>query len=378
MERDVKDLIIIGAGPYGLATAAYARQAGLDYLVLGRPMAFWRANMLDNLVLRSPPEWHVDPTGKYTIAAFKDQFLRNGSSDFFTKDNFLSYIDWFCKGHDIVANDVSVRRVKKSGSIFEIDAGSQRFFARNVVVATGLRQFRHFPAELLSLTEVGRATHTSDHADYDFLEGKSVLIVGGRQSAYEAVKELSNSPDTMVHVSHRHLLPSFEASDWSWIDETVALLLENPRWFSDLALEAQRSMEQRFWLEGRHKLEPWLAEAVARPNVDIHPSSHIVSVTSNGERIHVDLSDGASLSVDHLLCATGYKVDLDRVEILRELVPQVATADGYPTLDSSMQSSISNLFFSGLFCTRRFGPIFGFALGCQVAPIITINQILSA
>jgi ribulose 1,5-bisphosphate synthetase/thiazole synthase len=30
-------------------------------------------------------------------------------------------------------------------------------------------------------------------------------------------------------------------------------------------------------------------------------------------------------------------------------------------------------YFTGLFCTKRFGPIFGFVLGCQVAPIITMK-----
>ena len=48
----MKDLAIIGAGPYGLATAAYAKRRGLDYMLLGPTMEFWRAHMPEEMVLR--------------------------------------------------------------------------------------------------------------------------------------------------------------------------------------------------------------------------------------------------------------------------------------------------------------------------------------
>ena len=36
------DLLIIGAGPFGLAIAAQAAGAGIEHLILGKPMEFWR------------------------------------------------------------------------------------------------------------------------------------------------------------------------------------------------------------------------------------------------------------------------------------------------------------------------------------------------
>jgi len=51
-------LLVIGAGPYGLATAARAKSAGIEQLVVGKPMAFWRENMPAGL----PP-----PTGTSLI-----------------------------------------------------------------------------------------------------------------------------------------------------------------------------------------------------------------------------------------------------------------------------------------------------------------------
>jgi 2-polyprenyl-6-methoxyphenol hydroxylase-like FAD-dependent oxidoreductase len=47
------ELLVIGAGPYGYAAAAYARQRGLRTHLVGRPMSFWRENMPADMFLRS-------------------------------------------------------------------------------------------------------------------------------------------------------------------------------------------------------------------------------------------------------------------------------------------------------------------------------------
>ena len=49
MPRDVA-LLIIGAGPFGLAMAAYAQHLDIDYLVVGKPMDFWKSNMPKGLM----------------------------------------------------------------------------------------------------------------------------------------------------------------------------------------------------------------------------------------------------------------------------------------------------------------------------------------
>jgi FAD-dependent urate hydroxylase len=36
------DVVIIGAGPYGLAAAAHLGRAGVEARVFGDPMSFWR------------------------------------------------------------------------------------------------------------------------------------------------------------------------------------------------------------------------------------------------------------------------------------------------------------------------------------------------
>jgi 2-polyprenyl-6-methoxyphenol hydroxylase-like FAD-dependent oxidoreductase len=47
-------LLIVGAGPYGLATAALARRNGIDTMVCGRRMDFWKNRGRSCLRTRHP------------------------------------------------------------------------------------------------------------------------------------------------------------------------------------------------------------------------------------------------------------------------------------------------------------------------------------
>ena len=66
-------LLIIGAGPYGLSMASYAKRLGIDLRVLGEPMGFWKDNMPGGLLLRSPTSWHLDPLAELTFERFLEQ-----------------------------------------------------------------------------------------------------------------------------------------------------------------------------------------------------------------------------------------------------------------------------------------------------------------
>ena len=64
------DVLVIGAGPYGLSAAHAARRLGLSVTVLGRPMSFWREHMPAGMYLRSGPDWHLDVAHELTFEAF--------------------------------------------------------------------------------------------------------------------------------------------------------------------------------------------------------------------------------------------------------------------------------------------------------------------
>ena len=93
--------------------------------------------------------------------------------------------------------------------------------ARNVAVAVGFSNFPQLPPELVAILPAGRRSHTRDAVDLATLRDKRVLIVGGRQSAFEWAAILAEEGAAQVHVSHRHESPIFASSDWSWVNPLV-------------------------------------------------------------------------------------------------------------------------------------------------------------
>ena len=69
----MKDILIIGAGPYGLALAALAKSLKLDFDLVGMPMSLWREHIPKGLILRTGKDEHFDAEGIHTMDAFFDE-----------------------------------------------------------------------------------------------------------------------------------------------------------------------------------------------------------------------------------------------------------------------------------------------------------------
>src|SRR5271170_2594430 len=91
------DIVILGAGPYGLAAAAHLKELkGLEIRVFGEPMSFWERNMPSGMFLRS--NWTAtqiaDPNRKLTLEAYQ---AANGNhlSLPVPLDRFIQYGQWY-------------------------------------------------------------------------------------------------------------------------------------------------------------------------------------------------------------------------------------------------------------------------------------------
>src|SRR5271155_2554852 len=98
MKSDSADsnVTVIGAGPYGLSSAAYLRAAGIETRVFGEPMAFWEKQMPAGMYLRSHPmASHIaDPRQELTLDAYCRQ---NGNHvpKPVPLDRFVDYGRWY-------------------------------------------------------------------------------------------------------------------------------------------------------------------------------------------------------------------------------------------------------------------------------------------
>ena len=373
-ERKVK-LLIIGAGPFGLAMAAYARHLGIDYLILGKPMDFWKTNMPAGMYLRSACDWHLDPTEVHTIEKFLEtRGLRPADVDPLSLDIYLSYAQWFQEQKGIDAVPILVRKLDWNPSeefpfCATMDNG-RAITAKHVVVAVGFKYFKHLPRELTERLPAGRCAHTCDLVVFTGLKGKRVLIVGGRQSAFEWAALVSEAGAAEVHVAHRHESPEFTASDWSWANPLVDAMVDNPSWFRSLPQEQKDAIRQRMWAEGRLKVEPWLKSRVLKDTIKLWPGTQVVKCDElpNGD-VAVNLDKGQTLIVDHIILATGYKVEIGQVPFLAQgnILGKLNIKDGFPVLDNHFQTNIPGLFVTSMAATQEFGPFFAFTISVRTS-----------
>jgi thioredoxin reductase len=361
------NLLIVGAGPFGLSMAAYAKYKTLDHLVIGRPMSFWKENMPKGMFLRSGREWHLCPQGIYTIDKFLEtKQLKPEEVEPLSLDLYLSYAEWFQEQIKVEIEESLVEHLDHSDNQFvaTLDDG-QIITASTVLLAIGFRYFKNVPTELAEIIPPKCFSHTCDLVNFDSLKGKRCLVIGGRQSAYEWAALVNENGAATIHVSHRHEMPQFAKSDWAWVSPMVDTMTKNRGWFRNLPKHKRKEIERRFWAEGRLKLEPWLWTRIDNENIKIWPSSRVVACKElpTGE-LEVKLDGGERLTVDHIILATGYKVNMENVPFLAagNILSKLKIQEGSPVLDENFQSNIPGLFITSMAATRDFGNFFAFTV----------------
>jgi thioredoxin reductase len=362
-------LAVVGAGPYGLAVAAYARRLGLDPVVLGEPMGFWREHMPRGMLLRSGPDWHLDATGVDTFEAYLAQRgIDPASVDPIPVDLFIEYATWFQEITGLQVRREFVTAVRRTDDAFDVEfEGGGRLTAATVVAAPGINHFTNIPHRAVAGLRPDRVTHTCFLTEVDRARDARTLVIGGRQSAFEWAALLADAGVEAVHVVYRHDTPAFSPADWHFVDPMIDRTLAVPGWFRGLPADRRDAIAQQFWSVGRLTLEPWLTPRMPEAIVHRHPRTEVVSCVeqANGD-IRAELSTGEVLLVDHVVLATGYRADITAVPYLREL-SGLETVDGFPVLDEQMQTSVPGLFLTGFAATHAFGPFFGFVRGCPAA-----------
>jgi thioredoxin reductase len=364
-------ILIIGAGPYGLALAADLKRRGLDFLLVGSQMSFWREQMPKGMFLRSDWEWHYDTAGILTIDAFLDE--RKMTRDDITPfplDIYLDYVGWFTERSKVEAEPFVVQRLdrdEESGRFVAIDPNGRSITARNVVIAIGVSKFSLVPKGVKEIFPAGRTAHTAEFVDFSGAAGMRILIIGGRQSSFEWAALLAEAGAAEVVISHRHPSPAFALADWTWITRQANEIADDPSRWRRITPAEREDITHRMWAEGRLKIEPWLEDRIHGNAVRVLPETHVVGSYEEEAGLRVKFDTGEECVVDQVVFATGYKPDLRRITFLGEgnLLPSIRQADAFPQLDESFQTSVPGLFATSMLAARDFGPYFGFTVAVR-------------
>lgn len=176
----IYDMIIIGGGPGGYTAALYAARAGLDSVVLealvpGGQMA--QAHQIDNY-----PGFEEGVAGYALADKMRQEAERFGARTVLTQ----------VTGVDLVADP----------KVVKTDGGT--YYAKTVALATGAS-----PRELGVPGErelTGRGVHYCADCDGMFYKGKTVVVVGGGNTAAQDAALLSRVARKVILVHRRDTL----------------------------------------------------------------------------------------------------------------------------------------------------------------------------
>jgi cation diffusion facilitator CzcD-associated flavoprotein CzcO len=381
------DVVVVGAGPYGLAVAARLRAAnGLGVRIFGKPMSFWES-MPRGMLLRST--WdacHIGfPAGDLTL----DRYKAESGGDFgkpVPLDAFVEYGHWFQRE---AVPDVDPRRVvsvARNGDGFEVRLEDGEVVrARRVVVAAGIESFASRPAAFAGLP-AELVSHSSEHLSFDRFAGTRVAVVGGGQSALESaalLHEIGAEVEVIARTSQiiwlrggtiQRRLGKWKPLLYAQTDVGPALLsrlVALPKVFTRLPRRLQAKLAYRAIRPAGAR---WL---VARlENVPLTTGRTVVAAEAAGDRVRLTLDDGETREVDHVVLGTGYRVDVEEYDFLDPaLVTQIRRVGGYPILRRGLESSVPGLHFVGAPAAWSYGPIMRFVSGSWYASKLLARSI---
>ena len=379
---DTCDVAIIGAGPYGLAVAAHLRAADVAIRMFGEPMSFWRRNMPAGMKLRSP--WiatHIaDPRNRHLL----DDYFREAGlpiPDLLPVENFIDYGTWF---QERVAPDLDTRAVAQvtaiDGGFRLVLADGESFFAKRVVMATGLLNHEHRPEQFDGLPRA-LVSHSCEHTDSARFHGRHVAVIGRGQSACESAALLHEAGAKVGIVCRENLLWNADPGQRSLLRKAVRSLLRDAlippsqvgpfplNWLVEAPgiihyfTEQSRDRLNEICLRATAVL--WLRKRLR--DVPVNQGRRILDARQDGDRIALTLDNGTR-RYDHVLLATGYRIDVDKMTILEpRLRERIARHDGLPMLSAGFESSVSGLHFVGSSAVASFGPLLRFIAGAGFA-----------
>jgi FAD-dependent urate hydroxylase len=383
---------IIGAGPYGLSVAAHLRSAGLPYLMLGSPMESWRDYMPEGMKLKSERFasnlW--DPERRYTLRRYSEahKIPYQPVGNPLPLDVFCNYAAWFQQNAVGEVRNVRVKRLRRIAGGFSLElADGSTLTSRRVVMASGHMAFSFVPAEFAGLPEP-LLMHSTRIGDVRHYAGRDVCIIGAGQSALETAAILhENGARVRLLVRRDRLSWNEPARRRSWLSQLLRPDAGvGAGWQSYAVSELPRVFRWMFAPERRHRHvarsygpagSAWLRERV-NDRVDVRLSTRVLAASAlNGSAVQLRVQGPEAIedfTTQHVIAATGFKIDVDRIEYLEPALAQsiAREVDGIPALDASFGSSVPGLSIVGVASAPVFGPIMRFMYGAKhVAPLVT-------
>lgn len=293
-EQTVHDVIIIGGGQSGLATAYHLRRSALDVILLDEqpsPGGAWQHGW-QSLRLFSPAD----------ASSLPGWLMPRGLDAYPSRREVIDYLATYEKRYGFtIHRPVHVYAVKPEDTLFLLVTNQGAYRCRALVCATGSWSHPYIPAYAGREDFVGKQIHSATYTSPDEFAGKRVLVVGGGNSGAQIVAEVSKVANT------------------TWVTQ------QEPSFLPD-EVDGRylfQAATQRFHA-GDTKPRANLADIVmvdsvkeARSRDALQAVRPFTALTQDG----VIWPDGSQESVDAIIWCTGFRPALQFLDGLRLLTP---------------------------------------------------------
>ncbi len=342
------DVVIVGAGPAGLACAAELSRHGLAVVILERADtvgSVWRRHY-DRLHLHTDRD-HSGLPGlpmprsypRYPARAEVVAYLESYAAHFGLHPSFHS----------------EVKQIRRKGCGWSVDTATRTWTAPCVVIATGWADSPHTPSWPGMDGYRGNLLHSSDYRNPSNHGGERVLVVGFGNSGGEIALDLAEanidvtlSVRGAVKILPREIL-GLPLLTWAifqaWLPPRVADFINAP--MIRLAVGSTRNLGLTMVHKGPRRM---IAEDQRVPLLDVGTLDRIrdgaIKIRAGIARFTpsgVAFVDSVSEPFDSVILATGFRPDLRR---LLPGLPDLFDAQGRP-LVTGRATSENDLFFCG-------------------------------
>jgi thioredoxin reductase len=369
-----------------LSLAAFLRSRGVDFRIFGSPMETWRTQMPVGMSLKSEgfASNLYDPDGVFTLERYcADHGIAYGDVGVpVTLATFVAYGTAFQERFVPDLDQRKVAGLTPNGDGFELRLEDGALVAaRKVVVAVGISHFSYVPDELAHLPP-DFVSHSSQHTDLQHFNGRHVAVLGAGASAGDLAGLLTLAGAKVELVARGGEVqfnppPELERSLWQRVRYPRSGLGLGPRllFYSNCPEIIHRiPAPWRYGLTRTHIPAPcWFTRELVVGKVPFHLGVSLERAEIRDGQVVLHLSGQGrapeELAVDHLISATGFRVNLQRVgflsESLRARIP--CNDNGMPQLSPHFESSVPGLYFVGAAAMDSFGPLLRFAYGARFA-----------
>lgn len=392
------EVAIVGAGPYGLSIAAHLQGSGVSFRIFGPPMETWRDHMPAGMLLKSDgfASSLSDPASEFTLKHYCEQ-NRIPYDDTHVPVALRTFVEYGLAFQRRFVSNLDTRLVasidrRQNGFLLTLEDG-ETLAAGQVILAVGITHFAHVPAEFAKLP-THQFSHSSVMKDPSTLRGKRVVVLGAGASAVD-VAALLHENGANVSLLGRRKAVRFHNPPAPGRRPLLQRLRHpasglGPGWRSRLCTDVPGLFrllpkETRLRIVRTHLGPapgwPMRERVIGKVLMDLGVTQ--IKAESVGEKVRISFvnADGNSEEIlaDHVIAATGYRVDLQRLPMLsREVRAQLKTIEDAPVLSSRFESSVPGLYFVGIAAANTFGPMMRFAFGAEFASKRITKHLLRA